>query len=273
MLPLLAGCAANPNALIFGTNTVLGLSAGNGTAGSPELTLGFRRQEAVLLPVVAANTWQDQGKLTFCQPEKISSGKPSGANTEGCLLMGSGANERDSLSVMASFGTKHNLKAEAISGEISQYFATGLAARRLAERSGPSAVATGAAAVVGGRLAGSAAMVEAVNSPEALAAARALVEADKSGREAVAANVEKAGDAGFVAYLGQLDAATSDDRFTMACKSLTKARECAEMIRSTSLLDLLDPEQWVVAKQIVPATMAPISSPVDEEKNGDNGNG
>ncbi len=222
---------SNPNAMVFGTNTTLGVSAGAGATSAPAIVVGYKRQEAVLMPLVAAARAKG-GDVTSCS---ITQSGGSGAEHP-CVLVGRGVvrggGESDSLSVLASFGTEGKARttganAPEAGGRITQYFATGLAARRLAERAGAASVATGTAAVLSA-------------SGWTEEQLEAEVEGRRTGREAVAQRIEKAGDAGFRALLPKMDAAAGTAvtrRFERLCATATTAAECANRVRETRELD------------------------------------
>lgn len=131
MLFVLMGCATpkHSNTLIFGTNTKFALDVSADTSGSPGITVGYKRQEAVWMPLLA--NVDEKGKPADCKDEKCLFTGTTGSQTE-----------KDTYSVLASFGatfsgdTTGGAKA---GGGLAQYFATGLAARKLAE-AGPKIV-------------------------------------------------------------------------------------------------------------------------------------
>ncbi len=131
MILLATGCATpkHSNVLIFGTNTKLALDLSADTTGNPGITIGYARQEAVWMPLLA-NTGKDY--------------EPSLCATENCLYRGTEDNDKDTYSVLASFGAKFSAEYTGTSpkagGGLAQYFATGLAARKLAEIGGAKIV-------------------------------------------------------------------------------------------------------------------------------------
>lgn len=156
LLVLLTACSTpkHTNTMIFGTNTKFGLDIGvDATSTTPTLSVGYKRQEAVWLPLVAnkdseGNAYIAKGKLSLngeCLPLK----KDETADCGGIVrLAGEEGANRDTYSAFASFGLKFvaegaptTAKAE---GGIAQYFATGLAARKLAEHGGAALVNTDA---------------------------------------------------------------------------------------------------------------------------------
>jgi len=127
LLFFLSGCATpkHSNTLIFGTNIKFALDVSADPAGSPSVTVGYKRQEAVWMPLLA---------------NKNTEGTPADCANDKCLFKGKMVNDEDTYSVLASFGAKFSgqgdtsgAKAE---GGLAQYFATGLAARILAREGG-----------------------------------------------------------------------------------------------------------------------------------------
>lgn len=154
VVPLLGGCVQatrHSNTMIFGTNTSFGVKVGTTTAQVPTIIVGYDRQEAVIMPLVA-NT-DDDG--TFQKPCDVSA-DITVTNGEGplvhpCLLAATNGASTDSYSVLASFGASFDASTQAggnlgAKGGLAQYFATGIAAQILATKGGASVVAVGAAA-------------------------------------------------------------------------------------------------------------------------------
>lgn len=154
------GCATptHTNALIFGTNTKVALDISSGSTGTMGLTLGFSRQEAVFMPLMANRYDQESGKLVpaecpskvTAQPVEETAGQtPSPQNPSDCpsLFMGKqGEIRRDAYSVLASFGgelagTSEQPRLDA-KGFVRSYFATGVAAQTLAAVGGAALVST-----------------------------------------------------------------------------------------------------------------------------------
>lgn len=149
VLPVLAlfGCAlpAHNNTLIFGTVTklaVLDASVTPSEGNIPNFTLGYKRSEAVWMPLVANAKVMDKGRTwTACSKETgESSTKMTMTITPSteCFLQGkNGLEVADSYSVLASFQGGFQVAKES---SIAQHFATGLAARALAEKGGAALV-------------------------------------------------------------------------------------------------------------------------------------
>lgn len=164
---LASGCTQtvrHTNTLLFATNTQIAISAGTSATAQPDITIGYKRQEAVVMPLVAnyAPDPKEPGKLVPC-------GNATSPPADGCLIVGkngtSGA--QDSYSVLASFGAKFGAKGNGPQPEasvgIAQYFATGVAAQLLAATGGASIVTTAAPEAV---TPAKAAVVAAVMNPE-----------------------------------------------------------------------------------------------------------
>jgi len=163
-LPLLAGgCAMMPhsNMVVFGTNTVLGVRVGTAATQVPSIDIGYSRQEAVLMPVVAnATLATDRTKAVPCDLSanvKLVAGQVDPQDgpvlaPHPCLLVATNDREgaRDSYSVLASFGANFGGSSKTTEataqGGLAQYFATGMAAQLLALNGGAAVVAAGPAA-------------------------------------------------------------------------------------------------------------------------------
>jgi hypothetical protein len=135
---LLSGCSGTPkhsNVLIFGTNTKFALDVSQDMTSGVGVTLGYKREEAVWMPLLP-NQGDEVG--TNC------------ATAECRKYTGNQGSDRDTYSVLASFGSKSRVGADGqqqqpsaqLQGDIAQYFATGLAARELAQSGGAGLVNT-----------------------------------------------------------------------------------------------------------------------------------
>lgn len=156
-LPLLSGCVQmtrHSNTMIFGTNTTFGIKAGTGANQVPGITIGYDRQEAVIMPLVANTGEQGSGTNNLLSPCDINSPVIAASGGTGnpvhpCMLVGINGKTMDSYSVLASFGAKFEADtagAPKAAGGLAQYFATGVAAQLLALSGGAAVVATGEAA-------------------------------------------------------------------------------------------------------------------------------
>lgn len=138
---VLTGCSSTPehtNTLMFGTTTKFALDVSvSPVNGSPDLTVGYKRNEGVWMPLLA-NT----GSGTNRAPGACTDCKFTGDETNG--------NKKDTYSVLASFGATFGGGAEAgaissgekpssnvtAKGGLAQFFATGIAAQNLATSGG-----------------------------------------------------------------------------------------------------------------------------------------
>jgi len=167
----LSACSVPHNdVLIFGTNTkfAVDVSASAATGGVPELTVGYKRQEAVWMPLLVNgqlsqavqmvnrfyndcfnNAITEATKKT-CRDDYVAAIDTIGLTEQDLIKYigeaeGSGhfvtggdratKGEKDAYSVFASFGARFRAsggtgKSEA-QGSIAQFFATGIAAQRL----------------------------------------------------------------------------------------------------------------------------------------------
>lgn len=145
----LLGCGSAPkhtNTLIFGTNTKVALDVSQEPTGSVGVTLGYKRQEAVWMPLLAnkdssGNLIPAECANDTCKEFKGTTGTGGGADGPGAV---------DTYSVLATFSGQASGSAGAggsdqpgakAGGTLAQYFATGFAARILAS-SGASVVNT-----------------------------------------------------------------------------------------------------------------------------------
>lgn len=146
--------------LVFGTTTKLALdvSAPIQNGGIPEFTLGYKRLEAVWMPL-KPNGKKDENptgvvnklitdiencneklkpilpdqdkRVTFCLTAVLPAGKYVSVSSGIDKTKGGQQLEIDSYSVFASLGAKGTLGFNSSSGNLAQFFATGIAAQRL----------------------------------------------------------------------------------------------------------------------------------------------
>lgn len=156
LLPLAAGCVQatrHSNTMVFGTNTSVGVKVGTNTGETPQILIGYDRQEAVIMPLLA-NTGEHSANgnlLSPCDPAEDYDGDDDALHP--CLFVasrtdGQNRSSQDSYSVLASFGAE--ISADSTGGKgsvgLAQYFSTGLAAQLLAANGGAAVVAVGKAA-------------------------------------------------------------------------------------------------------------------------------
>ncbi len=137
---LLAGCASTPehtNTLLFGTTTKVALDVSSSpvAGGTPSFTLGYKRHEGVLLPLLANKETKEESEPAGC----TDGGNASSTDT-GCLFIGTRG--KDTYSVLASFGLRFGSGSKTSKGELAQFFATGMAAQKLAEKGGAQLVSS-----------------------------------------------------------------------------------------------------------------------------------
>lgn len=151
----LGGCVQatrHSNTMVFGTNTTFGIKVGAATGETPKIVVGYDRQEAVIMPLVAnTSSSSNRNLLKPCDLASTPVGVIGKADyaVHPCSLVAFRDGAQDSYSVLASFGAEFNAKASAApeaSGGLAQYFATGMAAQILALKGGAALVATGLAA-------------------------------------------------------------------------------------------------------------------------------
>jgi hypothetical protein len=184
--------------MVFGTNTVFGIEAGQSASGVPAVTVGYKRQEAVIMPLVA--NAEDDGRLQ--KPCDLSGGiKLEPGRPHPCLLVGSDGNKIDTYSVLASFGAQFDANGGTATagGGLAQFFSTGVAAQALALRGGAALVATGEAAEKQDAAAVAPALAALVNDPTVVEKTRAYQDANAVARAGARAFLNGLADAEFAA--------------------------------------------------------------------------
>jgi len=123
-LGALGACNTTPHndVLIFGTDTSVGVDVGaNATSGgTPQISIGYQRKEAVWMPLLA------------------NARHASNQENSGNLYEGQSSGSTDAYSVFASFGAELEGGAGTAKVGLAQFFATGIAAQKMAEN--PSSV-------------------------------------------------------------------------------------------------------------------------------------
>jgi len=154
----LGGCVQatrHSNTMVFGTNTTVGLKVGAATGEVPEILVGYDRQEAVIMPLLAntvdasASRTDTRNRLSPCRVERPLQVTGGDYAVHPCSFVAFRGNSQDSYSVLASFGAQFDASAGTdaeASGGLAQYFATGMAAQILATTGGAAVVSTGTAA-------------------------------------------------------------------------------------------------------------------------------
>ncbi len=143
------------NTLLFGTNTNLGINVGTDASKTPNVSIGYQRQEAVIMPLVANDKEDANGKLVPCTIGPNVAGNAEWQH-DSCVLIGERSGKDvhavDAYSVFASFGSTFNADSSTgkAGGSVAQFFATGIAAQALAVAGAPT-VAVGDAAEEAGK--------------------------------------------------------------------------------------------------------------------------
>jgi hypothetical protein len=150
LLTLVTGCYTpkHSNVLIFATNTKFGVDISyDPKTQEPSFVVGFRRQEGVWMPLLAnfGPDGLEPGPLTVTN--NVGGQADVQQIAPHMLYRGNQGNDRDTYSVLATFrgsaaGQTSGTNGGGASSSIAQYFATGLAARELAQRGGAALVST-----------------------------------------------------------------------------------------------------------------------------------
>lgn len=168
ILALLASTGCTPkhtNMLIFVTDTKIALDvSASATNAVPQITLGYRREEVALVPLLAnapanadlsvngtatANGCPQSGTATETDndaPPSVCAG--AGYVFKATDMVSGKVTHTDAYSTIASFGATFDSSAStsaAAKGSIATFFATGVAAQKLAEQGGAQLVSTSAA--------------------------------------------------------------------------------------------------------------------------------
>ena len=240
-----SGCAMldHSNTMLFGTNTTVGLQVGTDASNVPSINVGYRRQEAVFLPLLA-NLKDSNGKFTPC-PGKTDVTSTLEASCK-FLARNGGSMAEDSYSVLASFGASFSANTgtgdTAAKGGLAQYFATGAAAQILALTGGAAVVAVGTAATASASQPKESALASLVGGPAATARLAVAATAATAQRNEIADSLEKLSDDDFNKKADDLSAAALGDPTYLRmnfCKGLTKTA-CIMKIRSPAFNEILD---------------------------------
>jgi hypothetical protein len=221
--------------MFFGTNTNFGISAGQDVSGIPSVTVGYRRQEGVLMPLVANQKDDGTGRPTPCAVYPAASGVIRPGELPPCFLVGKHEGAIDTYSVLASFGaefTANGANATA-GGGLAQFFATGLAAQALAIRGGPALVAVGDAAKAQTETNVTGALAGLFNDPEIVSNARTQLAAADALRSTLVEYLQAhTTNDGFAAELVLVEqAAGAAGIFSGWCTGKTKD-ECLALLNS-----------------------------------------
>lgn len=228
---LAAGCAHN-DVLVFGTSTTIGLNVQTaGTAAGPSIVIGYEREEAVWMPLIANGR---DSRVANCNPDAQGACRAptepyplDQALYQSTIMSADGTTRRtDSYSVFASLGAKFNGDADRdgahAGGGLAQFFATGNAALN---------VSNNEALVTALKLGDGASQADAV---EAAALSEERLEALRTEHETQESNIEyivRCTNAGTPAWPDLVDG-TSLSAPTKARLSAVPAPDRAAFIRS-----------------------------------------
>lgn len=132
------------NTLVFGTNTSIGIKVGQSANQTPTIEIGYNRQEAAFVPLLANTGISENGELKPCPSKTVTTNGNVTIDIKNCLFIAThDGQDKDSYSTIASFGAK--IGATATSGDVTlaQYFATGIAAQYLTLTGGANIVQAG----------------------------------------------------------------------------------------------------------------------------------
>ena len=240
---VLSGCVQmtrHSNTMIFGTNTSLGIKVGAEATATPGITVGYNRQEVVIMPLIA-NT-ADNGTFQGPCPQVVTDSTAGVLELpESCRLVGNESNDKDTYSVLASFGARFGSDVDsvgrAVDGQIAQYFATGIAAQKLAENGGAATVALGSAARANANTMGTERLLALIDSPEATDRFRKNVDMITQARQIIVTKISESTD--LKADLKKMDDATGGaTTFSDLCPLTATAKQCADAIANAGLLGM-----------------------------------
>lgn len=258
LLPLAAGCVQatrHSNTMYFGTNTTFGIKAGASTGEVPEVIVGYDRQEAVILPLLA-NTEDKStapnnrlGPCPVYKPLEVTGGEYA---VHPCSFVSIKGGNLDSYSVLASFGAEFAARAQnpEASGGLAQYFSTGMAAQILADRGGAALVSTNKSASEGATLSAGTASLFPTETPFKVGSGKAfddkMVELRKAIRETSSDQSRLGKVEGFLDALKPALPLTTRNELTEKCQS--SEDDCVSAINDRqSLLIALDNFEEAVA--------------------------
>lgn len=144
---ILVGCG-HGDAIIFASNKQIGIKVGVDSQKIPEVSIGYNGQDFALVPVhkkaAKAGETSNSGSKSSGSEGNADGGKVRKLSELGKYLATSGINDKDAYSVYGSFVGKAQggVKATntAAKMELSQFFATGIAAQLLAKNAGAAMV-------------------------------------------------------------------------------------------------------------------------------------
>ena len=158
MLSACGQMTKHSNMLVFGTNTSVGVNVGKDASQTPTIQIGIQRQEVALVPLLANTGYVESngadGKKYASSLVPCPAAEEAAEPPEKCRFVAKSTtttygkdgeptvktSHEDSYSTLASFGTKSSANGDGASVAVAQYFATGVAAQKLAENGGADVV-------------------------------------------------------------------------------------------------------------------------------------
>lgn len=225
---VLIGCAQMPhhsNTMFFGTSTTIGVAVNARATSDPSVTLGYERNEGVILPLVANEDFDGEAPT----PCKI-------VDEDKCVLVGESPNgAKDVYSALASFGAKasgRSTSSPEASATVAQYFATGLAARILAENGGAAVVSVGSAAIESAQKSGGGELAKLAKDPQVLAVIAQVAQERNTAKDDLIRSVsETANDATVKDLMDEIDRALNGEKTILSSSCESKA-ECVKFLKA-----------------------------------------
>lgn len=244
----LSGCAQmtrHSNTLIFATNTSFGITAGTTASNVPSVSVGYERQEAVVMPLVANVKADDNGNLQPCAVSPAVQASMTATDLPPCILVGRRGDSLDTYSVLGSFGASFNGSGNnaTASGGVAQYFATGLAAQMLALKGGAALVATSEAAQASAAASPpEGALAALLDDPARAKQAKGLADLSRQRRLETVTYLGGLPEADFQPKLAALDAAAgAKGTIVVVCKGQARAA-CLQKLGEGDGLDSVKPD-------------------------------
>jgi hypothetical protein len=130
--------------MVFGTNTTMGVKVGQDANQTPTVEVGYSRQEAAFVPVLANTGENSEGRLSPCPGVQNEGDGTVTIDIDQCKFQAThDGKDKDAYSTLASFGGKAGTDGKGGNVTVAQYFATGIAAQALAWTGGANVVQAG----------------------------------------------------------------------------------------------------------------------------------
>lgn len=135
------------NTLVFGTNTTIGIKVGQDANQTPSIEVGYNRQEAAFVPLLANTAEGENKELVPCPGIIDNAAVAPKINIADCHFRAShNGIDKDAYSTIASFGSDTGASSAnggQVKVAVAQYFATGIAAQHLVLTGGANIVQAG----------------------------------------------------------------------------------------------------------------------------------